>query len=121
MKQNIIRILTAGLIFGAVLIFLTPMASACGDKDYYQVTVLHGLHGTTDPQGTFEVPDGTDVVIKMIPDLGYTVDSWSVDGAPFDSPGRGPDVDGKTIEYKIPGICADTLVEVTFTRLTTEK
>ncbi|GAA5185482.1 hypothetical protein GCM10025771_41420 [Niveibacterium umoris] len=65
-----------------------------------------------------EFEAGTDVEVAMFPDPNCTVSGWYYNGQMVDSPGRGPDVDGKTLTCRINGIARSTHVNVTFAPLT---
>ncbi|MHC4499949.1 MAG: InlB B-repeat-containing protein, partial [Planctomycetota bacterium] len=71
----------------------------------YTVTATYGANGTVDPNGAIVVNYGQDKLFTASPDIGYEVDTWSVDGNSVQSGGN---------TYTLTNITADHTLNVTF-------
>ena len=73
--------------------------------DTKNVTVTAGANGSVDPNGIIVVGYGDSRVFTALPDAGYTVDTWYLDG-------NSVQIGGDT--YTLSNITADHTVSVTF-------
>ncbi len=77
--------------------------------NYYTITSTSGINGSIFPSGSI-IFDGTSQDYQIIPDAGFKVDAFLVDG-----------VDQKleliNHHYTVTGITQNTLIEVTFTKI----
>ena len=68
----------------------TPDDDLPEDVPRYMLQTSAGEHGAVKPFGTFQYQQGTDVWITAIPDSGYTIDYWLVDGVMKEPHAPGP-------------------------------
>jgi len=73
--------------------------------DEYKITATAGLNGLISPVGTITVNYGDDLVFTASPNIGYQIDTWSVDDIVVQSGGT---------TYTLSNIQAAHTVEVTF-------
>jgi hypothetical protein len=73
--------------------------------DTENVTVTAGANGSVDPNGVIVVGYGDNRIFTALPDAGYTVDTWYLDG-------NSVQIGGDT--YTLSNITADHTVSVTF-------
>lgn len=71
----------------------------------YTITASSGPHGSIDPSGDVPGVYGSTYVFTAIPDVGYTVDQWFIDGQSVQ--------DGGT-SYDLSAIVAEQNIQVTF-------
>jgi C1A family cysteine protease len=71
----------------------------------YTVTAASGANGSIAPAGDIIVDYGDDLVFTATADIGYEVDTWTVDGNSVQTGGTG---------YTLSNITADHTVDVTF-------
>ncbi|MHC4675405.1 MAG: InlB B-repeat-containing protein [Planctomycetota bacterium] len=71
----------------------------------YTVTATSGANGTVDPNGAIVKDYDQDQLFTASPDLGYEVDTWSVDGNSVQTGGN---------TYTVTNITADHTLNVTF-------
>jgi hypothetical protein len=69
------------------------------------VTAVAGANGSIDPSGNLTLEEGTDASFTALPNSGYEVDKWYLDGS--------IDQEGGT-NYTIPNVQADHFLQVTF-------
>jgi hypothetical protein len=81
----------------------TVMANFAIDTE--NVTVTAGANGSVDPNGVIVVGYGDNRIFTALPDAGYTVDTWYLDG-------NSVQIGGDT--YTLSNITADHTVSVTF-------
>jgi methyl coenzyme M reductase beta subunit len=75
----------------------------------YTVTPSAGASGTISPSTAQTVPSGGSASFKAVPNTGYAVGVWSVDGSPVQTGGT---------SYTLPNVAANHTVSVTFNILT---
>ena len=63
----------------------------------YMLTTSAGDHGTVKPFGTLQYQEGTEVWITALPDSGYTIDYWLVDGVEKEPHAPGPKGMGRLV------------------------
>ena len=63
----------------------------------HMLTISAGDHGTVKPLGTYQYQEGTDVWITALPDSGYTIDYWLVDGVEKEPHAPGPKGMGRLV------------------------
>ena len=73
----------------------------------HTVTSTHGLNGSIEPAGDSSVEKGGSIPLRAIPDAGYIVDLWYVDGVPY------PNSEGLE-QLTLSNIQADKFIVVTF-------
>lgn len=78
--------------------------------DYTVTTTVAGVGGRITPSGTKSVRNGATVVVEMIPNPGYKVSEFTVDGVLT----LGGAADDNTVGYTFTNIQANHTIEVTF-------
>lgn len=71
----------------------------------FNIDAFSGAGGSISPSGTTTVDAGDDLILTAIPDPGYAVSQWLLDGNP---------VDGTSTSYTIAGVNSDHTIEVQF-------
>ena len=75
----------------------TPDQDVPDDVPTFMLETSAGVHGTVKPFGKYQYQQNTDVWITALPDSGYTIDYWLVDGVEKEPQAPGPKGLGKLV------------------------